>query len=353
MQARALKFLGTTVPRLNMCLQYSYTGSSAQNILSELSETFKLADISEPSLSAELLVGEVLGVTNLDKLPQVVEHSQLNLQQSEELTRMAQCRLAQMPIQYILGYWDFRNIRLKMRPPVFIPRSETEELVGIVLHHFKRYCDKEIIHALEIGCGSGAISLSLLDEHQTNDNILSVLAVDQSGSACNLTLENAIGLNLLHSKGSAENVLTKGEHSNTLEVLNMKLTGDSDKCYGLEGKVYPNQMDAIVSNPPYVLRKDLLQLDPQITLYEDLRALDGGKDGLQVIENIVMLSNLILKPECYLFLEIDPCHTFLMPNLLEATNAKRQSTGYMMALKSISKDYQGKDRFAVLQKCIL
>jgi len=166
MQARALRFLGTTVPRLNMCLKYNYTGSSAQNILSELSETFKLADISEPSLSAELLVGEVLGVTNLDKLPQLVEHSQLNLQQSEELTRMAQCRLAQMPIQYILGYWDFRNIRLKMRPPVFIPRSETEELVGIVLNHLKRYCDKEIIHALEIGCGSGAISLSLLDEHQ-------------------------------------------------------------------------------------------------------------------------------------------------------------------------------------------
>ena len=87
--------------------------------------------------------------------------------------------------------------------------------------------------------------------------------------------------------------------------------------------------------------------------YEDLRALDGGKDGLQVIENIVMLSNLLLKPECYLFLEVDPCHAILMPKLLEKTKAKQNSSGYIMKLKSISKDYQENDRFAILQKCTL
>ena len=57
-----------------------------------------------------------------------------------------------------------------------------------------------------------------------------------------------------------------GEHINKLEVVNMKLTGHSEKNYGLESKVHPNKMDVIVSNPPYVLRKDLAQLDSEITL---------------------------------------------------------------------------------------
>ena len=83
-----------------------------------------------------------------------------------------------------------------------------------------------------------------------------------------------------------------------------------------------------------------------------MRALDGGKDGLHVIENIIMLSNLILKPNCCLFLEIDPCHTFLLPGLLEGTN-KAQRNGYAMVLKSISTDFRGKDRFAVLEKSVV
>ena len=83
-----------------------------------------------------------------------------------------------------------------------------------------------------------------------------------------------------------------------------------------------------------------------------MRALDGGKDGLLVIKNIIMLSNVILKPNCCLFLEIDPCHTFLLPRLLEDTN-KAQTNGYMMVLKSIFTDFQGKDRFAVLEKSVV
>ena len=112
-------------------------------------------------------------------------------QQSEKLAIMSQCRLANMPLQYILGYWDFRELRLKMRPPVFIPRPETEELVGIVLKHLTCFENQKVINVLEIGCGSGAISLSLLKEYISKSNHLKILAIDQSASACNLTSENA------------------------------------------------------------------------------------------------------------------------------------------------------------------
>lgn len=354
MQFRVCKFLAMRVLNFNRSSLHNFTkitaGVSAQDTLSELSEAFKSANIPEPVLSAELIVGELFGIRNLDILPREIENSQLSVYQSEQLFKMAQCRLARMPIQYILGYWDFREIRLKMRPPVFIPRSETEELVGLVLKHLS--CINESnIELLEIGCGSGAISLSLMKEFRTKSSSVNILAVDQSGSACNLTLENALKIELSNVNGKMENAIG-GEHINKLEVVNIKLTEDSERNYGLESKVHPNKMDVIVSNPPYVLRKDLAQLDSQITLYEDLRALDGGKDGLLIIENIIMLSNLILKPNCCLFLEIDPCHNFLLPRLLEDIN-KAPRNGYIMVLKSISKDFQGKDRFAILEKCVL
>ena len=225
MQARALSVLSTDLPRRYMCslpnCTMSSAGNSAKDILNRLSETFKSAGVSEPSISAQLLVGEVLGNTNLDMLPQVIENSYLTAQQSERLERMTRCRMARMPAQYILGYWDFRQIRLKTRPPVFIPRSETEELVGHVLDHLKLLHDVETIQMLEIGCGSGAISLSLMREHDTKCNALNILAIDQSSSACSLTVENAIELQLLSqdAEGSPKkNTSTTGNKYTLLSI---------------------------------------------------------------------------------------------------------------------------------------
>ena len=85
--------------------------------------------------------------------------------------------------------------------------------------------------------------------------------------------------------------------------------------------------------------------------YEDLRALDGGKDGLQTIENILMLSSVVLKAESLIFLEIDPCHKFLLPALLKEINEKILENGNKLVLESISKDFLEKDRFAIIRKC--
>ena len=213
MQSRVWKFLKSGIPMFNQCSLHNFSkitaGESAQGTLSKLSEAFKSADIPEPVLSAELLVGEVLGIRNLDILPRVIENAQLNIEQSEQISKMAQCRLARMPVQYILGYWDFREIRLKVRPPVFIPRPETEELVGIVLEHLNCLNDRNI-QLLEIGCGSGAISLSLIKEFRTKFCSVNILAVDQSGSACNLTLENALEIELTNVNGKMEYTIREG-----------------------------------------------------------------------------------------------------------------------------------------------
>jgi hypothetical protein len=63
----------------------------------------------------------------------------------------------------------------------------------------------------------------------------------------------------------------------------------------LESNDNNNQLfDLVVSNPPYVLRKDLAAVAPEISLYEDLRALDGGADGLEVILPILQLADKVM-----------------------------------------------------------
>lgn len=94
-------------------------------------------------------------------------------------------------MQYILGEWDFQGLNLKMAPPVFIPRPETEELVEWVLEEVTQ--GPRVVGAeggpliLEVGCGSGAISLSLLSRLPQSR----VTAVDKGEAAICLTHENA------------------------------------------------------------------------------------------------------------------------------------------------------------------
>lgn len=83
----------------------------------------------------------------------------LNEAQIAKFESLCECRVARMPIQYIIGQWEFRDMTLKMIPPVFIPRPETEELVELILMQVDA---NKPISFLELGCGSGAISLALL-----------------------------------------------------------------------------------------------------------------------------------------------------------------------------------------------
>lgn len=95
----------------------------------------------------------------LPELPQNSKDFSMTKLEQERFEQLCECRMARMPVQYIIGEWDFRELTLKMQPPVFIPRPETEELVELILQQFDV---KEPVKFLEVGCGSGCISLSLL-----------------------------------------------------------------------------------------------------------------------------------------------------------------------------------------------
>lgn len=85
-----------------------------------------------------------------------------------------------------------------------------------------------------------------------------------------------------------------------------------------------------------------MTLAPEITVFEDLRALHGGNFGLDVILDIVKLSRKILKPGGKIYLEVDPCHPHLLPPKLG------QLPQPHFSLQSVHKDFNEKDRFVTL-----
>lgn len=149
------------------------------------------------------------------------------------------------------------------------------------------------------------------------------IALDQSKLACELTLENAKRLGL----------------SENLRIFRHKLTGK------LPAELEDYKFDMIVSNPPYVPSGQMASLEPEIKIYEDLRALDGGPDGLTVVKAILEIAGKHLKSSGVLWLEVDSSHPPLIKKYLEEMDPQ-------VGLKYMSsyKDMFRKERFVEIMK---
>ena len=177
----------------------------------------------------------------------------------------AKRRLDGEPLQYVIGHWPFRSLDLDLDPRVLIPRPETEELVGVALSELARL-DVVAPLIMDLGCGSGAIGLSLLEELRQRGVSASVLAVDESPDALVVARRNA----LKHGLHAMSFV-----HSTWFESLDLSLR---------------SHVDLIVANPPYVGGDEFATLDP-VLRYEPRGALvapdDGGVAGFQDVRVIV------------------------------------------------------------------
>jgi len=289
------------------------------DIISNIKDQLTEAGVEEPSLSANYLLSCCLSprVPHVPVLARDWEkqsHTCLTDSQLSTLQTLLQCRMSHVPVQYIVGNWDFRDITLLCRPPVFTPRPETEQLVDIIKDHLLSGHQSRL---LEIGPGTGAVSLSLLKEC---DNVSNITCVERSTAAVELTRDNANLLGL----------------SDRINIVPGRVGKDID--LDLE-----DQYDLVFSNPPYILRKDLPKLSPQISLYEDLRALDGGAEGLDVIMDILELAAAKLAPGGLVILEVDPCHPYILPPKLEKLQ-------HGFSVEKVFKDFAGKDRFMVIKK---
>ncbi|XP_026205222.1 MTRF1L release factor glutamine methyltransferase isoform X2 [Anabas testudineus] len=282
---------------------------------------FEERGVTEPGHSSRYIIAHLLGAKTVESLEHGKLTEFLSQEKTEQMWRLCTRRLSRMPVQYVIEEWDFRDLTLKMRPPVFIPRPETEELVELVLRDLMKNpgTGGDSQHAcLEVGCGSGAISLSLLKSLPQ----LKVIALDQSQAAVDLTVENALRLGL----------------QDRLQVYHIDVMKDAETVLSL-----CRHVSVLVSNPPYLFSEDVVSLEPEVLRFEDHSALDGGEDGLNVIRQILTLAPHILSNHGRVYLEVDPRHPVLIRPWVEA---HVEGLHYV----ATQHDFTGRPRFCILQK---
>lgn len=146
------------------------SGKAVKHLIQCWTKKFEENQVPEAEISIKHIISSILGLQNVTRLD-TVRNQILTDDEYLRLLVKTDLRLKRMPVQYVIGEWDFCGLTMKMSqsPSVFIPRPETEDLVSIaseLVHQltaeegnlFKPYC-------FEIGCGSGAISLALLSKH--------------------------------------------------------------------------------------------------------------------------------------------------------------------------------------------
>ncbi len=153
------------------------------------------------------------------------------------------------PVQYIVGECEFMSLVFEVNSKTLIPRSDTEILVESAFELCK---DKENVRILEIGSGSGCISVSLA-YLMPNSKVISLDISDEA---------------LLVARRNAEK---NGVFERVEFIRHDIMEGFPD---------FKNLPDAVVSNPPYIPHADIEKLDKKVKAFEPLTALDGGLDGL-------------------------------------------------------------------------
>lgn len=209
------------------------------------------------------------------------------------------------PIQYITGKAFFCDRSFHVEPGVLIPRPETEELCTIIT---EEHSGKPHTDILDIGTGSGciAITLALNLPHSTTT------AWDVSDDALAIARRNA----------ESNNAAVCFQH---VDILNTA-TYPADAHF-----------DVIVSNPPYICRKEAADMEPHVLNHEPHLALFVPDDSpLLFYSAITRYATQALKPHGMLYFEINPLYATEMTQLLRSYNFCNVST---------IKDSFGKDRF--------
>jgi release factor glutamine methyltransferase len=240
--------------------------------------------VDESRLAAEHLAARLL---NCRRLGLYLKHDQALTEPQLDAMRRGMKRVAAgEPVQYVIGQWDFMGHTFKVDRRALIPRPDTEILVERVLACEALWSLKKPAIA-DIGTGTGCIVISLALAKP--DGLY--LALDASDDALSLARENAAQFGL----------------AETIPFTNAEL------CDLVE----PESLDAIVANLPYVTTAECERLPTLIRHHEPRLALDGGVDGLSIIESVAQDAAMALKPGGFLFLEIGETQAAAVLQLLK------------------------------------
>ncbi|MCI8608388.1 MAG: peptide chain release factor N(5)-glutamine methyltransferase [Firmicutes bacterium] len=227
-------------------------------------------------------------------------------------------RAARIPVQHIIGTQEFMGLTFFVSDKVLIPRQDTETLVEDALDIISKnkvrndelpIKPKGSWSILDLGCGSGAIGISLA---KLADNV-KVTCSDVSQEALTVAEKNAKSLG-----------------AKSVKFVN------SDMFASFTGKMGNKKFDMIISNPPYICKEVIATLEPEVKKHEPMMALDGGEDGLKFYRIIVDQAPLFLKKSGVVMVEIGHDQMSDVTKLFAASGRFSFVTGL--------KDLAGRDR---------
>jgi release factor glutamine methyltransferase len=236
-----------------------------------VAQAFRQAGLDSPDLDARLLVGHALTLDHA-ALVAATERT-LTAAEAQAIAALAARRLAGEPVARITGRKEFWGLDLRLDPETLVPRPESETVVEAALAALGPGRTRQALRVADLGTGSGALLLALLSElpgaHGTG--------TDTSLAALECARANAAAL---------------GRANRASFVL-------CDYGAALAGS-----LDLVVSNPPYVRRGEIATLMPEVRLYDPLRALDGGPDGLDGCRAIAADASRLISPGGILVVEL-------------------------------------------------
>ncbi len=246
--------------------------------MTSVQDTFPTQLNSPTPREAALLLAHVLGQTR----EWVFAHPEAELtpEQHERFAKLIEQAGRDMPLPYLLGQWEFFGLNFKITPDVLIPRPETELLVEkalVISEQWRVNSEREwgagdgsLFTVTDVGTGSGIIAVTLAVKLPLSE----ITATDVSAAALEVARANAIA------------------HSVTDRVQFVQ--GDLLESVG--------KMNLICANLPYIPTAELATLP--VAKHEPILALDGGPDGLRVIERLLATASDHILPGGALLAEI-------------------------------------------------
>lgn len=239
---------------------------TVQEILARASADIERESSEATPWDARILLAHAIGRTNPLSLP---PGGTISEQTRTRFDGLWQLRLTGIPVQHLVGEWDFFGRSFRVDERGLVPRPETEVLVLQAIG-----AAPQARRILDLGTGSGILAISLLKELPA----ATAVAVDLSLAALALARENAI----------------------RLDVLSRMRFAASDWLTAFA----PSRFDLVVSNPPYlargeagVLSRTVLEHDPEIALF-------GGDDGLESVRHLLDVAAEFVAPGGPFLMEI-------------------------------------------------
>lgn len=208
--------------------------------------------IESASLDGRILLEYVLSVSREQLLFSL--DLPITSEQYARLKVLVEKRSKRQPIAQLIGKREFWGMNFVVSEDTLDPRPDSETLIEYVLEHIPNRADA--LRVLDLGTGTGCLLLALLSELPAASGV----GVDYCENALLIAKENAMALGL-----SGRTQFARG-----------------DWCQQVEGK-----FDIILANPPYIPTGVIPTLDPEVSEFEPILALDGGADGFSCYRKIM------------------------------------------------------------------